>query len=136
MKPAIRRWATGFVLALSATAAAAEIITVDWSQGSQGGTYRLAPHEAFEVCATLRAGAATTWRYSASTELVFNVHFHEGDRVTYPVRKIAAEGDGRLDIAESRDYCWMWENRSSEAAELEWLVARPRIGQASSPDQP
>jgi hypothetical protein len=39
----------------------------------------------------------------------FNIHYHRGDEVFYPVKREAMRRDGGTFTAKTgEDYCWMW----------------------------
>ena len=44
----------------------------------------------------------------------FNIHYHRGDEVFYPVKRDAMRGDGGTFSAKTgEDYCWMWTARET-----------------------
>jgi hypothetical protein len=44
----------------------------------------------------------------------FNIHFHRGDEVIYPVRRERMRGDGGMFTAKTgEDYCWMWSAKAA-----------------------
>ena len=62
-----------------------------------------------EECAHLDAGQMRHYYWRASAPVDFNIHFHHGDEVSYPVKRDAMRGDGGTFTAKaSEDYCWMW----------------------------
>jgi hypothetical protein len=55
----------------------------------------------------------------------FNIHFHRGKDVVYPVKQPAvraAEDTFRAPAAE--DYCLMWEHADSGTASVEGMLER------------
>jgi len=72
----------------------------------------LAPGAGHEECVRLEAGQSRRYYWRASGPVDFNIHFHRGDAVTYPVKREAMRGDGGTFTAQSsEDYCWMWTAR-------------------------
>lgn len=107
-------------LAASAPRASAEIIDVDWGDGRRfDRSLRVAPGKFSEVCGKLAKGNEVRWRFESDGPLDFNIHYHEGRTVHYPVkREGTARADGTLTSAQDRDYCWMWTNKTDKAAAL------------------
>src|SRR4051812_18526518 len=69
----------------------------------------LAPRESHEECMHLGKGDAPRYHWKSDVPVDFNVHYHDGPEVFYPVKRQAMRGDGgtfkpKLD----QDYCWMW----------------------------
>jgi hypothetical protein len=65
-----------------------------------------------EECVRLEAGQVRHYYWRASGPVDFNIHFHSGDTVTYPVKRAAMRGDGGSFTAQGgEDYCWMWTAR-------------------------
>jgi hypothetical protein len=51
----------------------------------------------------------------------FNIHYHRGDEVFYPVKRERMRGDGGTFTAKSgEDYCWMWTAKA--AAKIEGRI--------------
>ena len=98
----------------------AELVDIRWSgdgRFSHKGTVEAGKF--VEVCGKLPAGLKVRWDFEASTPVEFNVHFHEGKEVVFPV-KLSAVDTARdtLDTKVERDYCWMWSNKSAAPATL------------------
>ncbi len=78
-----------------------------------------------EVCGKLSAGIKIDWQYQSVKPVDFNIHFHEGKKVTLPVkyqdRETAAE---QFEVKQSQDYCWMWSNKSKEAVMLDLSLSQ------------
>ena len=69
----------------------------------------LKPGAVAEECLHLAAGKSRLFEWSASAPVDFNIHYHQGDNVTYPVKANGQrEGKGRFKAAAGEDYCWMW----------------------------
>lgn len=62
-----------------------------------------------EECMRLEAGAKSRYYWKSSAPVDFNIHYHRGDEVVYPVKRERMRGDGGTFVAKSgEDYCWMW----------------------------
>jgi hypothetical protein len=65
-----------------------------------------------EECVRLEAGQSRRYYWRANGPVDFNIHFHHGDEVSYPVKREAMRGDGGTFTAKAgEDYCWMWTAR-------------------------
>jgi hypothetical protein len=118
-------WLLGAGLLLAATARA-EVIDIEWSPAQRfERRLSVAPGGFAEVCGTLAKGSSVSWRFDAGERLDFNVHYHEGKAVHYPVKRAGvARAEGRLRPKIEQDYCWMWSNKSSRPAALKVQLAR------------
>ena len=91
------------IAALPAAAAATEWKDIDVT---------LEGDKVFEHCAPLAAGEKRRWHWKANAAVDFNIHYHEGPEVFYPVKRDGMRGDGGTFTARSpQDYCWMWTAR-------------------------
>ncbi|WP_310386155.1 hypothetical protein [Roseateles sp.] len=124
MRPLLAVAATA--LALCSGQARAELIEIQWSEAGRFEQSR--PLEAgkfLEVCGKLDKAKPVTWQFSAERALNFNIHFHEGEKVTYPAKVDGAtSAAGLLKVASEQDYCWMWSNKSGHAIELKLSLSR------------
>ena len=114
------------ILAGVSPLAHAELVKIGWDGSGrfEHGT-TLAPGKFLEVCGKLSKGQAVAWSFKAEGPLNFNIHYHEGDKVEYPVRRDAvAELAGRLEVGVDQDYCWMWSNKSGRPAAVRAMLAR------------
>ena len=83
----------------------------------------LAPGQSHEECMRLAKGETRRWHWKSDAPVDFNIHYHEGPEVFYPVRRNAMRGDGGTFRAKSeQDYCWMWTARGA-SARLEGSIA-------------
>src|SRR5690242_2487904 len=99
--------------ALSFEAAATGLMSLEWTADGSFAKEVVVPAGQFaEACGKLPAGTRVAWRFEADTLLDFNIHFHEGEKITFPARQNgAAKADGTLDAASAQHYCWMWTNQ-------------------------
>ena len=83
----------------------------------------LPPKKVHEECARLEAGESRRWHWKSNAPVDFNIHYHRGDDVFYPVKRDAMRGDGGSFVAKTgEDYCWMWTARDA-AAKIEGRIA-------------
>lgn len=72
----------------------------------------LKPGGVAEECLRLDAGKSRRFEWSSDQPVAFNIHFHHGDKVTYPVKlEGQSRGGGRFTASAGEDYCWMWTAR-------------------------
>ena len=113
-------------LALFNGQARAELIEIQWSAaGRFEHVQLLAPGKFLELCGKLDKVRPVAWQFSAAQPVNFNIHFHEGEKVTYPAK---VEGllaaSGRLKVVSEQDYCWMWSNKAEQGVEIKVVLSR------------
>jgi hypothetical protein len=111
------------VLLLTLAPAAAVAVT------SALGPFRLdVPARGFEErCVKLDSGERVRYRYTASADVDFNIHYHRGDEVFYPVKATASRSaDASFTAPQADTYCLMWERKGDGAARIDGAVERGR----------
>jgi len=83
------------------------------------------PKAVHEEGVAMAAGETVQFYFKASGKLKFNVHYHEGESVTYerpdkPLDRL----DSTLTADAKRDYWLMWTNESAEPVALYCTVRR------------
>ncbi|HSW82405.1 MAG TPA: hypothetical protein VLH12_02970 [Usitatibacter sp.] len=72
----------------------------------------LAPKAMHEECMKLQSGEKRNYYWKADNAVDFNIHYHDGPEVFYPVKRDGMRGDGGSFAAKiGQDYCWMWTAR-------------------------
>jgi hypothetical protein len=112
--------------AFVAVPARAQLVEVQWDAG---GIFErsldIAPAKFVEVCGKLAKGQSIGWSFKSQQPLNFNVHYHEGKRVVFPVKKNDTTSmDGTLAVPVDQDCCWMWENKGSTPAPISLTLRR------------
>lgn len=83
----------------------------------------LEPGKSHEHCEKLAAGDERRYHWKSDGPMDFNIHYHVGDKVEYPVKRAAMRGDGGTFKAKvDQDYCWMWTSRAPKAAKVQGEV--------------
>ena len=78
-----------------------------------------------EHCVKLDAGERVRYRYSASGEMDFNIHYHRGSEVHYPVKSTASRAaDATFTAPHADTYCLMWERKGEGAVRVDGSVER------------
>ena len=84
----------------------------------------LEPANMHEECVRLEAGDKRMYHWKSTAAVDFNIHYHRGDEVLYPVKRDGMRGDGGTFVAKTgEDYCWMWIARD-KAVKLEGRIAK------------
>lgn len=73
---------------------------------------QMQPGDIHEECVRLEQGKSRAFEWTSDGPVDFNIHFHSGERVSYPVRlKAQTKAAGRFTAKTGEDYCWMWTAR-------------------------
>ena len=77
------------------------------------------PGKSYEACFHLSSGDKVQYSFDSSAELRFNIHYHEGKEVIYPVpvRLVSAE-KSVFEPGTGNQYCLMWNNPGKETAKM------------------
>jgi hypothetical protein len=85
----------------------------------------LAPGQVHEVCMELAPPERLEYAYTANAGLRFNIHYHVGDKIIYPVpEQLIARKQGILHAPVSQEYCLMWTNPAAQPVGLELTYTR------------
>lgn len=85
----------------------------------------LSPGAFDELCFELGAGESMRYSFDADAPVDFNVHWHQGGVVSYPVRIVAVARLGSVFRSPKKEaYCLMWTNRSRTAVSLRARIDR------------
>jgi len=105
------------VAALLACAAGTALAYGNDSPDIQPFSVTLEPKQMHEECVKLQAGEKRKYYWRADGPVDFNIHYHEGAEVFYPVKRDGMRGDGGTFAAGkgTQDYCWMWTARDKPA---------------------
>ena len=88
------------------------------ADGARVVDVELAPGKIHEECMRLEAGQKRRYYWKSTAPVDFNVHYHQGEKVSYPVRRERMRGDGGTFTAKTgEDYCWMWSAKASAKIE-------------------
>src|SRR5262245_4230487 len=76
----------------------------------------LEPKAVHEACESLKEGEKRRYHWKSNAPVDFNIHYHRGPEVFYPVKREGMRGDGGTFTAKTgEDYCWMWTARNAPA---------------------
>ena len=77
------------------------------------------PGKVVEKCVALTPPQKIEYAFESSANLNFNLHYHKGDQVYYPVKLDRTNRETGLYEAKTREtYCLMWENKTGADVEL------------------
>jgi hypothetical protein len=118
----------GAAVALSWLVAAPAHATA--AAGPYSKTIELPAREIHEECIELAAGQRLAYTYSARSTVPFNIHYHVGDKIAYPVRKNARHVRAVYVPHRAQGYCMMWTNPRAKPLALEYSF---EVGAAPPP---
>jgi hypothetical protein len=82
----------------------------------------LEPGKVHEACMRLEPGDRRRYEWKSSAAADFNIHYHRGAEVAYPVKKDAAKSwRGGFVAKTGEEYCWMWTARAKPAKIEGWI---------------
>jgi len=112
----------------AAPARAAEIVPIEWgTTGSFERELTLPAGKFAEVCGKLAAASSVAWSFEADAPTDFNVHYHEGEKVSTPAKlDRATRAAATLRVDAQRDYCWMWTNKTGQVVRLKLRLSQGR----------
>lgn len=108
------------LLTLAAVTVRAELVDIVWSDvGTFTHQTRIAAGKFVEMCGPLSAGLKINWGFDTSGPIDFNVHYHQGKEVLFPVKMSnVSQAKDTLRVEVKQDYCWMWSNKTGAVVEL------------------
>ena len=78
-----------------------------------------------ERCLKLAAGEVIRYRFRASAPVDFDIHYHRGKDVYYPVKQAAMRSaEAEFRAPEADDYCLMWEHAGPGVSTVEGSLER------------
>lgn len=103
--------------------AAATIICSTQSHAINEQNLNLRPGKVHESCHKLDAGSKLSYSFQVSSETLFNVHYHMGKEIKYPVAEQQTFKDsGIVYIDITQTYCLMWTNPQEHTVTLRYNV--------------
>ena len=89
--------------------------TVAAQSAAKPFTHTLRPRADAEECFKLPSGQSIGYAFESSAPVDFNIHFHRGKEVVYPVKADAIPRmDDRFTAPSTEEFCLMWTNRTLE----------------------
>ena len=76
-------------------------------------------NEIGEICPEMDAGQRLKFEFSSNHEVEFNLHFHEGEKVSYPIEpQTLSSIDRTIEAPIKQTYCLMWKGLSEQASKI------------------
>ena len=116
----------GLVLQLASlvVSTAAGAVSPQGVTGEKPFAHTVRPRQIAEECVQLAAGQSIAYAFETSAPVDFNIHFHKGDDVVYPVQRDQVQrGDERFTAASAGDYCLMWTNTTLQMVTVKGRLA-------------
>ena len=90
------------------------------------GTVSLAPFQFRELCLRLAPGDEIRYDFLSGQPIEFNIHYHDGLRIRFPVELNGTSARGKKFVAElDQTYCLMWFNRTLRETSLKYRILGP-----------
>ena len=114
------RWICNALLGSLAIVGLPLIAPVLANEGAGPYTFKLSGKAFDERCLQLAAGESIRYRFRASAPVDFNIHYHRGKDVFFPVQQSGVkELSGSFKAESAEGYCLMWEHKGSGLASVE-----------------
>lgn len=115
----MRRLVMAITIPVLATTAAIAVATNAQSQAAK--PVNIKPGKIHEKCMTLTPPQKIEYHFDSAAKLNFNLHYHKGEQVYYPVKLDRTNGESGLYEAKAKEvYCLMWENKTSADIDLSY----------------
>src|SRR5438045_3462340 len=96
------------IIALAALAATPVV-----AASTQTFSAAIQPGQVHEECTKMDKGEARRYEWKSDAAVDFNIHYHEGKEIFYPVKKDAVKkAAGTFRAKTAQEYCWMWTSKS------------------------
>lgn len=94
--------------------------------GARSDTVTLAPYEFRELCLAMKDGDKIAVDFRADRPVDYDIHYHDGFTIRFPVRLkgVTTHGD-RFVARSSRPYCLMWFNGGIRQTSLRYRIRGP-----------
>lgn len=103
--------------------AAATFIYSSQSLASDEKSLNLRPGKVEESCHKLDTGSKLIYSFQVSSETYFNLHYHMGKEIKYPIaEQLALKNSGTVYIDTTQTYCLMWTNPQQHTVTLRYSV--------------
>ncbi|MCK5666604.1 MAG: hypothetical protein KAI17_24100 [Thiotrichaceae bacterium] len=75
--------------------------------------------KSYETCFQLYSGDKVFYSFDSRAELRFNIHYHKGKEVHYPVPvRLVSSKKSVFEAEIDNQYCLMWKNPGKETVEM------------------
>jgi hypothetical protein len=113
-----RRAAAGLVAIFIGGSVAAQVVSTPF-------THTVKPRGFAEECFKLPGGETIGYAFESSATMDFNIHFHRGKDVVYPVKVDAVRrADDRFTAPSAEEFCLMWTNGTAAMVTVKGALSR------------
>jgi hypothetical protein len=86
--------------------------------------HTMPPRKIAEECLKMSAGQTIAYAFEASAPVDFNIHYHRGKDVFYPVKDDGvARAEARFTAPAADEYCLMWTNSQLQPVTVKGRLA-------------
>jgi hypothetical protein len=86
--------------------------------------HEIKPGKIAEECRNLASDELVRYRFEGSATVPFNVHFHRGTSVEYPVKIEKTSDVASIMASSAQDFCSMWMNETAETVVVRGELVR------------
>ena len=92
-------------------------VPLAWSHGADDSHQNrleqtILPDDSYELCLVLAQDQQLRYKFNAPRKLDFNIHYHAGHEVFYPVsEEQIMEASATFSAQSGQEYCLMWTNQ-------------------------
>jgi hypothetical protein len=91
---------------------------------AQAFSHAVRPKAIAEECLKMSAGQSIAYAFEATAPVDFNIHYHRGKDVFYPVKDDGVgRAEARFTAPEADEYCLMWTNKSLQMVTVKGRLA-------------
>ena len=88
-------------------------------------SHRIAPGKIAEECLKIEAGRIVDYRFDADAQVDFNIHYHRGKEVFYPVKVgQTTRQETAFTPRDTEEFCLMWSNKTQQPVIVEGILTR------------
>jgi len=102
-------------LALAGLAVTTGVWGVAGAADAKPFAHTMQPRKFAEECLKMSAGQTIAYAFEATAPVDFNIHYHRGKDVFYPVKDDGVgRAEARFSAPSADEYCLMWTNRTAQ----------------------
>ena len=88
---------------------------------------QIMPGKIHENCFVLAPNESIKYTFNTTSDVAFNIHYHSGDQVKYPVKlKSVSNKSDSFKATIKQNYCLMWTNNSKQSTQLSYSYRKTK----------
>ncbi|MEM7195235.1 MAG: hypothetical protein AAF402_09810 [Pseudomonadota bacterium] len=88
----------------------------------QFDTIELVPGAVYEICLPIEKSKEIAFSFSSTHIVEFNVHYHQGTEIRFPIEKTATKSKTEsVPIEIAIDHCLTWKNQQNKKTTLRYF---------------